>query len=54
MGAVGGAVEDDDVSLEAAVKREAYEEIHYDLPIDRLEPLLTLKMEMVHTITVFH
>ncbi|AZU98088.1 nucleoside diphosphate [Salmonella phage SE_PL] len=43
MGAVGGAVEDDDVSLEAAVKREAYEEIHYDLPIDRLEPLLTLK-----------
>lgn len=43
MGAVGGAVETDDVSLEEAVKREAWEEIHYDLPIDRLEPLQTLK-----------
>lgn len=43
MGGVGGVVETDDVSLEEAVKREAWEEIHYDLPVGRLEPLLTLK-----------
>ena len=43
MGAVGGAVEDDDISLEEAVRREAIEEIGYDLNVDNLKPLATIK-----------
>lgn len=42
LGAVGGAVESDDISLENAIYRESLEEIGYDLPVDRLEPLLTI------------
>lgn len=41
MGAVGGMVERDDPSLEIAAQREAQEEIAYNLPIERLEPLAT-------------
>ncbi|SOK58383.1 hypothetical protein [Yersinia phage fHe-Yen9-04] len=43
FGAVGGAVEDDDLNLEVAIHRESMEEIAYDLPIERLEPLATYK-----------
>lgn len=43
FGAVGGAVEPDDESLEIAIQREAMEEIAYELPIDRLEPLVTYR-----------
>lgn len=43
LGAVGGAVEFDDSSLEEAIAREAKEEIAYDLPIDRIEPLVSYK-----------
>lgn len=41
LGAVGGMVEKDDPSLEIAVFREAQEEIAYDLPMDRLEKLVS-------------
>lgn len=44
LGAVGGAVEEDDESLEIAVQREALEEIAYDLDISRLKPLCTIRM----------
>lgn len=43
MGAVGGAVEDDDPSLEVAVQREALEEINFSLDITNLKPLLSLR-----------
>lgn len=43
LGAVGGLVEKDDPSLEIAVVREAKEEINYDLPIERLKPLVSYK-----------
>ncbi|AFC21569.1 nudix hydrolase [Cronobacter phage vB_CsaM_GAP32] len=43
MGAVGGMVEHNDPCLEIAVHREAKEEIDYDLPIQRLEPLVSYK-----------
>ncbi len=41
LGAVGGMVEADDPSLEVAVVREAKEEINYDLPVERLKPLVS-------------
>lgn len=44
LGSVGGAVEADDETLEIAVQREAMEEIAYNLDVNRLEPLLTLRM----------
>lgn len=44
LGAVGGAVEDDDESLEIAIQRESVEEIAYQLDTNRLEPLLTLRL----------
>lgn len=44
LGAVGGAVEDDDESLEIAVQREALEEINFNLDISKLKPLRTLTM----------
>lgn len=43
MGAVGGGVEQDDVSLESAVQREAWEEIHYNLDVSRLKKLSTIR-----------
>lgn len=43
FGAVGGAVEHDDLNLQVAIHREAMEEIGYDLPIDRLQELATYK-----------
>lgn len=44
LGAVGGAVELDDESLEIAVQREAQEEIAYDLDISKLKPLTTIRL----------
>lgn len=49
FGAVGGAVEENDLNLEVAVQREAMEEIAYDLPIERLEPLATYKNQISGT-----
>lgn len=43
MGAVGGGVEQDDISLEDAVRREAWEEIHYNLDISNLKQLATIR-----------
>lgn len=43
LGAVGGKVEKDDPSLEVAILREAKEEIAYDLPVQRLEALVSYK-----------
>lgn len=43
FGAVGGAVEPEDATLEIAVQREAMEEIGYELEIDRLEKLVSYK-----------
>lgn len=47
LGAVGGMVEKDDPSLEIAVLREAQEEIAYNLPIDRLEKLVSYKNTVI-------
>lgn len=44
MGAVGGAVEPEDESLEIAVQREAWEEIAYDLDVSKLKPLATMRL----------
>lgn len=43
LGSVGGGVEDDDESLEDALKREAIEEINYELDVSKLKPLLTVR-----------
>lgn len=43
LGAVGGMVEKDDPDLETAIYREAKEEINYDLPVERLEQLVSYK-----------
>lgn len=43
MGGVGGGVEPDDESLELAIKREAWEEIHMDLDVSRLVPLASIR-----------
>lgn len=47
LGAVGGMVEHDDPSLEIAVMREAKEEIDYDLPMERLQPLVSYKNTVI-------
>ena len=47
LGAVGGKVEYDDPNLEIAILREAEEEIAYNLPVERLEPLVSYKNTVV-------